>query len=63
MAEKAIEPVYFKWATPMVIALRRDCSPRFTVDFWKLNAVAVRDAHALPRMDECFDSLEDAAIF
>ena len=36
---------------------------RFCVDYRELNALTVKDSYPLPRIDECLDTLGDAAIF
>ena len=46
-----------------MIAPKRDGTLLFCVDYRRLNAVTVRDAYPIPRMDECTDSLGDAQIF
>ena len=38
-------------------------SLRFCIDYRRLNTKTVADAYQLPRMDDCLDSLGDAAIF
>jgi len=58
-----IEPAQSEWASPVVIVTKKDGSPRFCVDYRKLNAVTIRDSYPLPRMDDCIDSLGDARIF
>jgi hypothetical protein len=40
-----------------------DGSLRFCVDYRKLNAITVSDTYPLPRINECIDSLGEAAIF
>ena len=38
-------------------------SLRFCIEYRRLNAMTVRDAYPIPRMDECIESLGDAVIF
>ena len=47
----------------MVLAPKQDGTLHFYFDDRRLNAMTVRDAYTIPRMDECIDSLEDVKIF
>ena len=51
------------WAAPIVMVTKKDGSTRLCIDYRKLNARTIRDAYALPRIDECFDALKGAALF
>ena len=42
---------------------KKDGILRLCVDYQLLNAMTVRDAYRIPRIDECIDRLEDAEIF
>jgi len=55
-----IEPATTPWASPVVLAPKKDGSYRFCVNFRRLNSITVRDSYPLPRIDECVDSLGDA---
>ncbi len=37
--------------------------PSFCVDYRRLNAVTHKDAHPLPRVDDCLDALCGATVF
>ena len=58
-----IEPAASEWASPVVLAPKKDGTLRFCVDYRRLNAVTIPDTYPLPRMDDCIDSLGDATIF
>ena len=45
------------FSTNVVLILNKDGSPRFCIDFHKLNGRTVRDAYTLPRIDETIDVL------
>lgn len=55
-----IEPATTPWASPVVLAPKKDGTYRFCVDYRRLNNITVRDSYPLPRMDDCIDSLGDA---
>ena len=63
LSQGVIEPATSEWASPIVLVPKPDGSLRFCVDYRRLNAITVPDTYPLPRMDECIDSLGDAAIF
>jgi len=58
-----IEPMSSEWGSPVVIVPRKDGTLRFCVDDRLLNVVNKKDIYALPRMDDCSDSLGEATIF
>ena len=60
---KVIERAASEWRSPVVLIPKKDGEMPFCVDYRKLNAVTKRDSYPLPRMDECIDSLGNAAIF
>lgn len=51
------------WASPIVLADKKDGTRRLCVDYRKLNDITVRDAYPLPRIDDILDSLGNAKIF
>ena len=51
------------YASPIVLVRKADNSLRFCIDYRKLNAITVKDAHALPRIDETLDNLIGSKYF
>ena len=62
-AEDIIEPAHGPWASPIVLVTKKDGSVRFCVDYRKLNDVTRKDAHPLPRISECLDTLAGSKWF
>jgi transposase InsO family protein len=60
---KVIEPSSGPWSAPIVLIPKPDGSIRFCVDYRKLNEATVNDSYALPRIDDCLDSLGSARYF
>jgi hypothetical protein len=58
-----IEPATSEWESPVVLITKKDGSIRLCVEYRKINALTLKDSYALPRMDECLDSLGDAIVF
>ena len=51
------------WASPVVLAAKKDGTVRFCVDYRRLNDVTRKDAYPLPRVDDSLDSLTGASWF
>ena len=51
------------FSSNVVLVRKKDGSLRFCIDFRKLNKRTVRDAYALPRIDETIDCLSGAKFF
>jgi transposase InsO family protein len=55
-----IEPSHSEWASPIVVARKKDGGIRLCVDYRKLNASTPMDAYPMPRTDELLDKLGNA---
>jgi hypothetical protein len=58
-----IEPATSPRLSPIVLIPKLDSSIRFCIDYRRLNAVTENDSYAIPRIDDCLDSLRDARFF
>ncbi len=63
LATVIITPLESSWLSPVVIATKKDGSPRFCVDYRKLNSVMHADCWTLPRVDEILDYVRGSSIF
>ena len=64
MLEKdIIEPSTSPWSLPILLATKNDGSIRFCIDYRGPNAVTVKDAYPLPRIDDSFDALSGSKWF
>ena len=57
-----IEPAQSEWSSPIVLAPKHDGTLRFCVDYRRLNNATIPDTYPLPLMDDCIDSLGEAAV-
>jgi transposase InsO family protein len=58
-----IEESTSPWSSPIVLVKKKDKTMRFCIDYRRLNAVTIKDAFPLPRIDEIFDQLTDAKYY
>jgi len=63
LEKKVVRPSTSKWASPVVVVPPKKWSPRFRVDYRRLNAETKHDSYPIPRMEDCIDLLGDARFF
>ena len=63
LKQGVIEPACGPWSSPIVIVKKKDGTPRFCVDYRRLNSFTKKDAHPLPRVDDTLDALTGAKWF
>ena len=51
------------WSSPVVLAKKKDGTPRFCVDMRRLNEVTVKDSYPLPVIQDCLDALAGGQWF
>ena len=60
---QVIEPAASEWSSNVVLVKKKDGSMRFCIDYRHLNERTIKDSYALPRIDECLDTLKGATWF
>ncbi len=58
-----ITPVEPSWTSPTVLVTKKYGSPRFCVEYRKLNAVMKQDGWALPLINGIFDEVKGGTVF
>jgi hypothetical protein len=51
------------WSSPLVLVIKKNGKVRPCVDYRHLNAVTIKDAFPLPRIQDCLDTVAGATIF
>ncbi|KAL6459344.1 hypothetical protein MHYP_G00328160 [Metynnis hypsauchen] len=51
------------YSSPIVVVLKKNGDVRLCIDFRKLNALTIRDAYALPNLEEAFSALAGSKWF
>src|SRR5207237_10554652 len=64
MLQKGVaRPSNSSWASPVVIAKKKDGSDRFCVDYRRINAFTRKDAYPLPNIERALATLSGAKYF
>jgi hypothetical protein len=58
-----IRPSRSPWASLIVLVKKKNGSIRFCIEYRKLNAITIRDAYALPRIDDSIAALSGNEFF
>ena len=58
-----VEPSTSPWASPIVLAKKKDGSPRLCVDYRRLNDVTESDAYPMPDLNEMIRQMRGAKVF
>ncbi|CAF5110317.1 unnamed protein product, partial [Rotaria magnacalcarata] len=58
-----IEESTSPWSSPIVLVKKKDKTMRFCIDYRRLNAITIKNAFPLPRIEEIFDQLSDAVYY
>jgi len=51
------------WSSPLVLVVKKNGKVRPCVDYRRINAVTVKDAFPLPRIQDCLDTVAGATLF
>lgn len=63
LAEGVIRESHSPWSSPVVLVRKRDGSLRLCIDYRKLNERTIKDAYALPRIEESLEAMGGCAWF
>ena len=63
LEQKIVEPASGPWASPIVLVTNKDGTPRFCVDYRRINSLTKKDTHPLPRIDDTLDALSGSKWF
>jgi hypothetical protein len=53
----------FPWSSPVELVIKKNGKVRPCVDYRRLNAVTIKDAFLLPRIQDCLDTVAGATLF
>ena len=63
LADDIITPSDSPYASPVVLVRKKDGSPRFCVDYRRLNAKTVKNSWPIPNTNQCLDQLGKGKYF
>lgn len=63
LREEIIRPSTSEYASPIVLAKKKDETSRLCVDYRKLNRKIVKDRYPLPLIEDCLDRLQGSKYF
>jgi transposase InsO family protein len=63
LSNHVIRPSTSPWSSPVVLIQKKDGTPRFCVDYRRLNLITERDVYPLPRIDDIIDKLAGSRYF
>lgn len=58
-----IEPSTSEWSSQVVVARKKDGSPRICIDYRKVNKIIMKDRYPLPLIEDQLDKLSNATIY
>jgi hypothetical protein len=58
-----IRPSMSPWSSPVVIVRKKDGTPRFCIDYRKINNITQKDVYPLPRIDDIIEQLSESRWF
>jgi len=61
--KKIVEPCVSEYASPVVIAWKKDRSPRVCIDYRRLNKKIYKDRYPLPLIEDLLDKLRRTKVF
>jgi len=61
--KKIVEPCVSEYASPVVIAWKKDRSPRVCIDYHRLNKKIYKDRYPLPLIEDLLDKLRRTKVF
>ena len=63
LEQKIVEPACGPWASPIVLVMKKGGTPRFCVDYRRINSLTKKDAHPHPHIDDALDALSGSKWF